>query len=127
MPVVVADDPCPAPVRVRLAPEGGMDAPALVHIVRDRRRPRGARSYHGATLKWLAALSRVLPETSGILEKIGSYDVAALGDPSLSSVHDELLFLLGRNYYRRGGDGDFDKAISLFKQVSRQSEFFIKA
>ena len=24
-------------------------------------------TYHGATLKWLAALSRVLPETSGIL------------------------------------------------------------
>lgn len=84
-------------------------------------------TYHGATLKWLAALSRVLPETSGILEKIGSYDVAALGDPSLASVHDELLFLLGRNYYRRGGDGDFDKAIALFKQVSRGSEFFIKA
>ena len=33
-----------------------------------------AHTYHGATLKWLAALSRVLPETSGILEKIGTYD-----------------------------------------------------
>ena len=31
-------------------------------------------TYHGAALKWLAALSRVLPETSGILEKIGTYD-----------------------------------------------------
>jgi tetratricopeptide (TPR) repeat protein len=86
-----------------------------------------AHTYHGATLKWLAALSRVLPETSGILQKIGSYDVAALGDPSLQSVHDELLFLLGRNYYNRGGDGDFDKAIALFRQVSRDSEFYIKA
>jgi tetratricopeptide (TPR) repeat protein len=84
-------------------------------------------TYHGATLKWLAALSRVLPETSGILAKIGSYDIAALGDPALASVHDELLFLLGRHYYSRGGDGDFDKAVSLFKQVSRNSEFFIKA
>src|SRR5882757_10575829 len=54
-----------------------------------------AHTYHGATLKWLAALSRVLPETSGILEKIGSYDINALADPSLKSVHDELLFLLG--------------------------------
>ena len=35
-------------------------------------------TYHGATLKWLAALSRVLPETSGILEKIGTYDPSAL-------------------------------------------------
>jgi tetratricopeptide (TPR) repeat protein len=86
-----------------------------------------AHSYHGATLKWLAALSRVLPETSGILEKIGSYDTAALNDRSLQAVHDELLFLLGRHYYRRGGDGDFDKAVGLFKQVSRESEFFIKA
>src|SRR5688572_33336928 len=29
-----------------------------------------AHTYHSAALKWLAALSRVLPETSGILEKI---------------------------------------------------------
>jgi tetratricopeptide (TPR) repeat protein len=86
-----------------------------------------AHTYHGATLKWLAALSRVLPETSGILEKIGSYDTNALNDPSLASVHDELLFLLGRHYYRHGGDGDFDKAVALFKQVSRNSEFFIKS
>jgi tetratricopeptide (TPR) repeat protein len=86
-----------------------------------------AHTYHGATLKWLAALSRVLPETSGILEKIGSYDIAALSDPSLQAVHDELLFLLGRHYYNRGGEGDFDKAVSLFRQVSRLSEFFIKA
>ena len=86
-----------------------------------------AHTYHGAALKWLAALSRVLPETSGILEKIGTYDQKALDDPSLASVKDELLFLLGRHYYRHGGDGDFDKAISLFQQVNRESEFFIKA
>jgi len=86
-----------------------------------------AHTYHAATLKWLAALSRVLPETSGILEKIGSYDAAALEDPSLSAVKDELYFLLGRHFYRRGGDGDFEKAIGLFQKVSRQSEFYIKA
>ena len=86
-----------------------------------------AHTYHGATLKWLAALSRVLPETSGILVKIGSYDARSRDDPSLKSVHDELLFLLGRNHYNRGGDGDFDKAIALFRQVPRNSEFFIKA
>jgi tetratricopeptide (TPR) repeat protein len=84
-------------------------------------------TYHGATLKWLAALSRVLPETSGILQKIGTYDASALNDPSLSSVKDELLFLLGRHFYAKGGDGDFDKAIGLFQQVDRQSAFFIKA
>ncbi len=84
-------------------------------------------AYHGAALKWLAALSRVLPETSGILEKIGTYDVSALNDPQLASVKDELLFLLGRHFYRHGGDGDFDKAISLFQQVDRNSPFYIKA
>ena len=86
-----------------------------------------AHTYHGAALKWLAALSRVLPETSGILEKIGTYDASALNDPSLASVKDELLFLLGRHFYRHGGEGDFDKAIGLFGQVSRNSEFYIKA
>jgi tetratricopeptide (TPR) repeat protein len=69
----------------------------------------------------------VLPETSGILEKIGTYDPSALNDSSLQSVKDELLFLLGRHYYRKGADGDFDKAIGLFQQVGRDSEFFIKA
>ena len=81
-------------------------------------------TYHGAALKWLAALSRVLPETSNILEKIGTYDPAALNDPSLASVKDELQFLLGRHFYKHG---DFDKATSLFQQVSRDSPFFIKA
>jgi tetratricopeptide (TPR) repeat protein len=86
-----------------------------------------AHTYHAATLKWLAALSRVLPETSGILEKIGTYDAGALEDPIMAEVKDELYYLLGRHYYRRGGDGDFEKAIELFNRVSRQSEFFIKA
>jgi tetratricopeptide (TPR) repeat protein len=83
-----------------------------------------AHTYHAATLKWLAALSRVLPETSGILEKIGTYDQSKLSDPSLASVRNELLFLLGRNFYRQG---DFDKAIALFQQVDRNSEHYIKA
>src|SRR5688572_7863056 len=86
-----------------------------------------AHGYHGATLKWLAALSRVLPETSGILEKIGTYDPAGLEDPIMEGVRDELYYLLGRHFYRKGGDGDFDTAIGLFQKVSRSSEFFIKA
>jgi tetratricopeptide (TPR) repeat protein len=83
--------------------------------------------YHGATLKWLAALSRVLPETSGILEKIGTYDAAALEDPTFDDVRDELYYLLGRHFYRKGGDGDFDTAISLFEKVRAESDFYIKA
>src|SRR5688572_21382041 len=72
-----------------------------------------AHGYHGATLKWLAALSRVLPETSGILEKIGTYDPAGLDAPIMEGVRDELYYLLGRHFYRKGGDGDFDTAIGL--------------
>src|SRR5215471_8646167 len=84
-------------------------------------------AYHGATLKWLAALSRVLPETSGILEKIGTYDAAALEDPTFDDVRDELYYLLGRHFYRKGGDGDFDTAIGLFEKVKPESDFYIKA
>jgi tetratricopeptide (TPR) repeat protein len=83
-----------------------------------------AHSYHGATLKWLAALSRVLPETSGILDLIGTYDVSFLDDPIMSEVRDELYYLLGRHFYRKG---KFEDAINLFTRVSRDSEFFIKA
>ena len=84
-------------------------------------------TYYGPTLKWLAALSRVLPETSGILEKIGVYPKSALEDPIMAEVKDELYYLLGRYFYKRGGDGDFDQAISLFQSVSKKSDFYIKA
>lgn len=80
--------------------------------------------YYDATLKWLAALSRVLPETSGILEKIGTYDPAQLDQPIMAEVRDELYYLLGRHFYRRG---EFDQAIALFTRVDRESPFYIKA
>jgi tetratricopeptide (TPR) repeat protein len=83
-----------------------------------------AHRYHGATLKWLAALSRVLPETSGILEKIGLYDASALEDPIMAEVRDELYFLLGRHFYRKA---QFDEAIDLFRRVDRASPFYVKA
>lgn len=83
-----------------------------------------AHRYYGATLKWLAALSRVLPETSGILEKIGTYDPKQLEQPIMEEVRDELYFLLGRHFYRRG---DFDKAIELFQNVQRENPFYIKS
>jgi tetratricopeptide (TPR) repeat protein len=83
-----------------------------------------AHRYHGATLKWLAALSRVLPETSGILDRIGTYDPSALDEPIMESVRDELYYLLGRHFYRQG---DFEQAIGLFQNVKRENLFFIKA
>jgi hypothetical protein len=83
--------------------------------------------YHAATLKWLAGLSQKLPDTSGILAKIGSYNESALEDPAIGDAKDQLYFLLGRFFYSKGGDENFDKAINLFQQVSRDSEFFIKS
>lgn len=83
-----------------------------------------AHGYYGATLKWLAALSRVLPETSGILDKIGTYNPAELEQPIMEEVRDELYYLLGRHFYRRG---EFDQAVALFGRVNRQSPFYIKA
>src|SRR5262249_21003321 len=84
----------------------------------------GAHRYHGITLKWLAALAKVLPESAGILEKIGKYSREDLEDPTLDSVRAELYYLLGRHYYR---EGNFDQAIELFQKVPRESEFYIKA
>lgn len=83
-----------------------------------------AHRYHAATLKWLAALSRVLPETSGILSKIGTYDPSELEGDIMAEVRDELYYLLGKHFYR---NGDFDQAIELFQRVERENEFFIKA
>ncbi|WP_428267478.1 tetratricopeptide repeat protein [Haliangium sp.] len=80
--------------------------------------------YHSASLKWMAALSRVLPETSGILEKIGAYDAAELEQPVLDDVRDELYYLLGRHFYLRG---EFDQAVALYNRVNRQSPFFLRA
>lgn len=82
---------------------------------------------HSATLKWLAALSTKLPDTSGILAKIGTYKEEALADSSLGPARDQLYFLLGRFYYSKGGDENFDKAINLFRQVPSGSAYFIKA
>jgi tetratricopeptide (TPR) repeat protein len=85
---------------------------------------RTGHRYFGATLKWLAALSRVLPETSGILEKIGTYDPKDLEQPIMDEVRDELYYLLGRHYYRQG---NFDQAITLFQAVKVESPFYVKA
>ena len=59
-------------------------------------------AYYNATLKWLASLSRQLPDSTGILEKIGKYNRAELDQPALEKVRDELYFLLGKFYYQKG-------------------------
>src|SRR6188472_1163865 len=59
-------------------------------------------AYYNATLKWLASLSRQLPDSTGILEKIGKYNRTDLDQPALEKVRDELYFLLGKFNYQKG-------------------------
>ncbi len=81
-------------------------------------------AYYNATLKWLASLSRKLPDSTGILEKIGKYNRAELDQPALEQVRDELYFLLGKYYYQKGS---FKEAVELFNAVPPTSEFYVQA
>ena len=83
-----------------------------------------AHAYYNATLKWLASLSRQLPDSTGILEKIGKYNRAELDQPALEKVRDELYFLLGKFYYQKG---NFKEAVELFAAVPTTSEFYVQA
>lgn len=83
-----------------------------------------AHRYYAATLKWLASLSRKLPESAGILKKIGKYDRTKLDQPALEKVRDELFYLLGRYHYTAG---NFKEAIALFSEVTSKSEFYARA
>ncbi len=81
-------------------------------------------AYYNATLKWLASLSRQLPDSTGILEKIGKYNRAELDQPALEKVRDELYFLLGKFYYQKG---NFKEAVELFQSVPATSDFYVEA
>jgi TolA-binding protein len=81
-------------------------------------------AYYNATLKWLASLSRQLPDSTGILEKIGKYNRAELDQPALEKVRDELYFLLGKFNYQKG---NFKSAVELFSTVPPSSEFYVQA
>jgi len=80
--------------------------------------------YYNKTLQWLAGLSRFLPDSAGVLEKIGKYTRADLDTPALEPVRDELYYLLGRYHYTKG---NFQEAIGLFSSVAEKSEFYPKS
>jgi len=86
-----------------------------------------AHKYYKATLIWLASLQRKLPESAGILDKIGKYPESALDAPELASIRDELIFYLGRFFYRQGDTKSWDKAIVLFRRIEPTSKFFIRS
>src|SRR5215471_10473547 len=98
-------------------------APALVRF--DAIVQKGpSHRYYRRTLQWLAALAEVLPESAGILKKIGKYSLDDLEDPGLAPVRAKLYYLLGRYYYE---SGQLDQAITLFRKVPRDSEFYPRA
>jgi hypothetical protein len=80
--------------------------------------------YYAKTLQWLASLSRFLPESAGVLEKIGKYTRQDLDQPALDPVKDELYYLLGRYHYSKG---NFKDAVDLFSSVPEKSEFYPRA
>jgi tetratricopeptide (TPR) repeat protein len=80
--------------------------------------------YYNKTLVYLAKLSSILPESAGVLEKIGKYTRADLDQPALEGSKDELYYLLGRYNYAKG---NFKEAIELFSAVPDRSDVFIKA
>lgn len=85
---------------------------------------------HPRTLIWLASLSRKLPESTGILEKIGHYaekSPASLEASELAPVKVQLFYLLGRFYYNRGDEDSLKKAHSFFQRVPEKAKYYPRA
>jgi tetratricopeptide (TPR) repeat protein len=80
--------------------------------------------HYNETLQWLAALTRDVPDSAGVLEKIGKYDRSELENPQLSAVRDELYFLLGKFNYQKN---NFKVAVELFNMVNPKSPFYVQA
>jgi tetratricopeptide (TPR) repeat protein len=83
-----------------------------------------AHPHYNETLQWLAALTRDVPDSAGVLEKIGKYDRTELENPQLSAVRDELYFLLGKFNYTKN---KFKEAVELFNMVNPKSPFYVQA
>jgi tetratricopeptide (TPR) repeat protein len=83
-----------------------------------------AHPHYNETLQWLAALTRDVPDSAGVLEKIGKYDRTELENPQLSAVRDELYFLLGKFNYTKN---KFKESVELFNMVNPKSPFYVQA
>ena len=76
--------------------------------------------FFGETLQWLGLLASKLPESSGIIAKVGRYGIGALEefrekDPAL---YNDLLYLMGRHLYAQAS---FRQAIDVFQEVDPRS------
>lgn len=80
--------------------------------------------YYRKTLEWLASLSQYLPESAGVLEKIGKYGRADLDEPALEPVRDQLYYLLGRYHYTKA---NWKEALDLLQAVPGKSEYYAQS
>ncbi|MSP59381.1 MAG: hypothetical protein EXR72_03390 [Myxococcales bacterium] len=83
-----------------------------------------AHRYYSKTLQWLASLSQYLPDSAGVLDKIGKYQRADLEQPALEPVKNQLFYLLGRFHYTKG---NFKEALDLFGAIPEDSEYYAQS
>jgi tetratricopeptide (TPR) repeat protein len=74
----------------------------------------------GQTLEWLGLLASKLPESSGIIEKVGRYGIGALEEfkEENPGLYNQLLYLMGRHLYAQAS---FRQAIDVFQEVAPSS------
>ena len=86
-----------------------------------------AHLYFRATLQWLAQLASQLPEPADIVRRVGRYpteDLNQFNNAESRNLYNQLLYLMGRSKYR---DGNYDEAIALFRQVQRNSRYYVQS
>jgi hypothetical protein len=76
--------------------------------------------YFSETLEWLGLLASKLPESSGIIEKVGRYGIGALEEfkEKNAGLYNQLLYLMGRHLYAQAS---FRQAIDVFQEVDPRS------
>lgn len=77
-----------------------------------------AHTYNNASIKWYAALARVLPVE---IEALGRYPLQAFADPSLDSVRAEATYLHARYLFQRN---DHAKATAAIATIDKASQFY---
>ena len=79
-----------------------------------------AHLHFGDTLEWLGLLASKLPESSGIIEKVGRYGIGALEEFKEKNprLYNQLLYLMGRHLYEQAS---FRQAIDVFQDVDPKS------
>jgi tetratricopeptide (TPR) repeat protein len=78
-------------------------------------------------LLWLAKMATDLPESAGVIERVGQYSDAAIdhfNNAEQKTLYWQLNYLLGRYKYE---NRQYAEAINLFEKVDRSSPYYVKA